>query len=331
MARRTPPETLHYPDLVASLPEQTGRVVAITGCTSGMGLVLAKTAAGKGAQVVMLNRPSDRADRALDEVKGIAPDAVLIPCDLASFTSVRAAGAAMREQFGATGVDVLVNNAGLMGLPEQGTEDGFDIQMQANHLSHFLLTHEIWPLLETAAAQRGEARVVNHSSGARNRPKRPVMREMYEADPTKWRGDRWPGMGKWLRYSQSKLANLLFTYALQEHADARPGNKVKALCAHPGPADSGLQAKTTKAGKTTILDRYILSSTVKVAQSQEDGTCGLARAAFEPEATGGDFYGPDAEKRVGPALRLAPERDPQGEAILWEASLKATGITDFFS
>ena len=92
-----------------------------------------------------------------------------------------------------------------------------------------------------------------------------------------------------------------------------------------------LQAKTSRAGKTTILDRYILSSTVKIAQSQEDGTCGLARAAFDPDAKGGDFFGPDAEKRVGPALRLPPERDPAGEAILWEASLKATGIDSFFA
>lgn len=331
MARPTTRETLHYPALVDSLPDQTGKVVLVTGCTSGMGLVLARTAAEKGARVVMLNRPSERADRALAELKAISADAMLIPCDLTRFASVRAAGAELRDAFSDHGVDVLVNNAGLMGLPEQGTADGFEIQMQANHLSHFLLTHEIWPLLETASTQRGEARVVNHSSGARNKPKRPVMREMYEPDPARWGGDRWPGMGKWVRYSQSKLANLLFTYALQEHADRRPGNKVKALCAHPGPADSGLQAKTSRAGKTTILDRYILSSTVKIAQSQEDGTCGLARAAFDPDAKGGDFFGPDAEKRIGPASRLPPERDPGGEAILWEASLKATGIDNFFA
>ena len=65
MARRSPPETLHYPALVEDVPDQNGKVIAITGCTSGMGLVLARTAAEKGAQVVMLNRPSDRADRAL--------------------------------------------------------------------------------------------------------------------------------------------------------------------------------------------------------------------------------------------------------------------------
>lgn len=331
MARRTPPETRHYDDLVATLPDQTGKTVLITGCTSGMGLVLARTAARKGARVVMLNRKSDRADRALADLQTLAPDTAFVPCDLTSFASVRAAGATLREMLSASGVDILVNNAGLMGLPEQATEDGYEIQMQANHLSHFLLTHEIWPLLDRAAEQRGEARVVNHSSAARNKPKRPVIRAFYEADATAWAGDRWPGMGKWVRYGQSKLANLLFTYALQDHADGRPDNKVKVLCAHPGPADSGLQAKTTKAGKTTILDRYILSSTVKVAQSQEDGACGITRAAFDPSAKGGDFFGPDPEKRVGPAITLAPERDPAGEALLWEASLAATDIGDYFA
>lgn len=330
MPAHTPPETLHYTTLAGALPGQSGKVVAITGCTSGMGLVLARTAAQKGAQVVMLNRPSERADRALAELQKIGT-ASLVPCDLTSFASVRAAGAALRDQHAAGGLDALVCNAGLMGLTDQATADGFDIQMQANHLSHFLLTHEVWPLLEQAAARHGEARVVSHSSGARKprKAQRGTFLPQYlEARGGNLGGDRWPGMGKWRRYGQSKLANLLFTYALQTHADARPGNAVRALCAHPGPTDSGLQAKTPG---TTILDRYILSSTIRAAQSREDGTCGLARATFDPEAQGGDFFGPDPALRTGPAIRLPPERDPEAEETLWQASLRATGLTDFFA
>lgn len=325
-----PPITQHYPALVADLPDQTGRVVAITGCTSGMGMILARTAAKKGARVVMLNRPSARADAALAELKAMGAQAHLVPCDLLSFVSVRAAAGPLDDLLGADGCDVLVNNAGLMGLPDEATEDGHDVQIQANHLSHFLLTHLMWPHLNRAAAHRGEARVVNHSSGARNNPKRALERRFLEARGGDLGGDRWPGMGKWVRYQQSKLANLLFTYALQDHAAQRPGNAVKALCAHPGPADSGLQAKSSDR-KTTILDRYIISSTLKIAQSVEDGTCGLARAAFDPSAEGGDFFGPDATARTGPALRLPPERDPSAEAMLWQASLKATGVDDFFA
>lgn len=323
------PETKHYPALVAALPDQTGKTVAITGCTSGMGLIFARTAAQKGARVIMINRPSDRADRALADLIATGAEAHLVACDLLSFASVRSVAPKLDALLGEGGLDVLVNNAGLMGMPDQATVDGYDVQMQANHLSHFLLTHLVWPHLEKAAKQRGEARVVNHSSGARNSPKRPLERAYLEAKGGQLGGDRWPGMGKWVRYQQSKLANLMFTYALQNEAAKRPGNRVKSICAHPGPTDSGLQAKSSRRG-TTILDRYILNKTVKEAHSAEDGTCGLARAAFDPVAEGGDFYGPDAEARVGEALRLPAERNAEAERMLWEASLKATGVGAFF-
>lgn len=326
---RTPPQTRHYTELVAALPDQSGKTVAITGCTSGMGRVLAHTAAAKGARIVMMNRPSDRADRALAELRATGAAAELVPCDLTQFASVRAAGRALDSVLAETGCDVLVNNAGLMGQPDLATPDGFDLQMQANHLSHFLLVHLAWPHLERAAALRGEARVVNHSSGARNSPRRPLDARYLERRGGALGGDRWPGMQKWVRYQQSKLANLLYTYALQDRAAARPGNGVKALCAHPGPTDSGLQAKSAD-GATTILDRYILKKTLSEAHSVEDGTCGLARAAFDPQANGGDFFGPDAKARTGAALLLPPERDTEAEAMLWDRSLAATGLAQYF-
>lgn len=323
------PEIRYYSSLIASFPDQSGKTIAITGCTSGIGLILARSAARKGARVIMVNRPSARADKALAELKATGAEAHLVPCDLLSFASVRAAKPMLDDLLGDSGLDVLVNNAGLMGMPDEATEDGYDIQMQANHLSHFLLTHLVWPHLETAAATRGEARVVNHSSGARNNPKRPLDPEFLMAKGGHLGGDRWPGMGKWVRYQQSKLANLMFTYALQTEADKRPDNRVKAICAHPGPTNSGLQAKSSRRD-TTILDRYILNRTLKEAQSVEDGTCGLARGTFDPSAKGGDFFGPDAKARTGEALRLPPERAPDSEALIWDASLKATGVTSFF-
>ena len=330
MSRRTPPETRHFPDLVASLPAMDGKTVLITGCSSGMGLVLARTCGRLGARVIMLNRPSQRADAALAFLQKEGSDALSVPCDLLSFASVRAAGATLRRHLEDTGADVLCNNAGIMGMPDTASPDGFDVQMQANHLSHFLLTHEVWPLLEKAASARGEARVVNHSSGARNRPKRPLLAQYLGPNGGKLGGDGFPGMQKWIRYQQSKLANLMFTYALADHAGARPGNTVKSLCAHPGPVDSGLQGKTAQAGGTRLLDRYVLASTLKIAQSTEDGTCGIARCACEPGIENGSFYGPDAEKRTGPAVLLTPERNKAWEDLVWKESLKATGIGDFF-
>jgi NAD(P)-dependent dehydrogenase (short-subunit alcohol dehydrogenase family) len=319
-----------YPALVAALPGMVGKTVAITGCTSGTGQVLARTCGDLGARVVMLNRPSPRADAALAALTGRGVDAVHVPCDLQSFASVRAAAARLKDEC-AGGVDVLCNNAGVMGLPDQATGDGYDVQMQPNHLSHFLLTSQIWPLLEAAADARGEARVVNHSSGARRG--KPLDAAYLGANGGDLGGDGFPGIGKWRRYQQSKLANLLFTYALHDKiAEQRPeyASTIKSLCAHPGPTDSGLQAKTANAGGTRLLDRYIIGRTLRAAQSVEDGTLGITRACCEPGVSNPGFYGPAGLGKAGPAVLLPPERNPRGEALLWEESLKATGVTSFF-
>jgi NAD(P)-dependent dehydrogenase (short-subunit alcohol dehydrogenase family) len=324
------PPTQHYAALAASLPSLAGKTVAITGCTSGTGLVLARTCADLGARVLMLNRPSPRADAALAEVRQRGGKAELIACDLQSFDAVRAAGAQLRKAH-AGGVDVLCNNAGVMGLPDAATPDGFDVQMQPNHLSHFLLTSEIWPLLEAAASARGEARVVNHSSGARRGP--PLKADYLRARGGKLGGQGFMGVAKWRRYQQSKLANLMFTYALHDHiAQERPAfaGKVKSLCAHPGPTDSGLQAKTTAAGGDTLFDRFVLNRTLKAAHSVEDGTMGIARACCEPGVESLGFYGPEGAGKAGPAVLLPPERDAASEALLWRESLKSTGISQYF-
>lgn len=331
MADTPPPLTKYFSDLVQTLPSMQGKTVAITGCTSGMGLVLAKTCARLGARIVMLNRPSDRADAALQDILKIGGEAALVPCDLTSFGSTRAAGATLRQTYADTGIDVLCNNAGIMGMPDTATMDGFDVQMQANHLSHFLLTHAVWPLLEKAGTMRGEARVVNHSSGARGKPGRLLDAKYLRANGGHLGGDGFPGHGKWARYQQSKLANLMFTYALHSHAARRDGNTVKSLCAHPGPVDSGLQAKTTHAGGTRLLDRLIIGRTLKTAQSVEDGTSALAICSCAANVQSGDFFGPNGPHRTGPAVKMPDEQHAQNQALIWTESLKATGIDDFFS
>lgn len=326
------PTTKLYPAFIKTLPSLTGKTVAITGCTSGTGLVLARTCGELGARVVMLNRPSERAAAALLTLTQRQIDAVLIPCDLQSFASVRTAAAALQTAC-PDGIDVLCNNAGVMALPDVATADGFDIQMQSNHLSHFLLTSALWSLLERAATTRGEARVVNHSSGARKSPAAPLQAASLGKNGGKLGGDGFPGLGKWRRYQQSKLANLLFTYALHDRIAAeRPAfaGQIKSLCAHPGPTDSGLQAKTAKAGGTRLLDQYILWRTLKTAQSVEDGALGITRACCAAVVESGSFYGPVGSGQGGPAELLPPERDAAGEQLLWNESLKATQLSHFW-
>lgn len=326
------PVTKLFSAYVKSLPKMTGKTVAITGCTSGTGFVLAKLCGELGARVVMLNRPSERAEAALSALKQLHIDALLVPCDLQRFDSVRAAAAQLKALC-ADGIDVLCNNAGVMALPDTATPDGFDVQMQSNHLSHFLLTAELWSLLELAATRRGEARVVNHSSGARKRPAVPIAALYLGRNGGNLGGDRFPGFAKWKRYQQSKLANLLFTYALHDKvAAARPAlaGKVKILCAHPGPTDTGLQAKASKASGDGFVDRILAWMAMGAMQSTEDGTLGIARACCEPAVESLNFYGPVGLGKAGPAELLPQERNPEGEELLWRESMKATGLSRFF-
>jgi len=315
------PETQWFKG-VEGLPSMKGKLVAITGCTSGTGLVLAKTCGKLGAHVVMLNRPSERADAALKTLQDESIKATLVPCDLCSFASVRQAADELRNLC-KDGIDVLCNNAGLMGLADEATGDGCDVQMQANHLSHFLLTSEVWPLLEAAATSRGEARVVNHSSGARNAPGKPIMSaEHLQMNGGNLGGDGFPGLGKWQRYQQSKLANLLFTYTLHDYAQKR-GSNVKSLCAHPGPTYSGLQQKTSES-TNRMLDNYILNGVYKNCHSTEDGSMGITRCCCEAGVESKQFYGPSLVGKPGPA-ELLPEERNEGEKLLWDESVKTTG------
>jgi NAD(P)-dependent dehydrogenase (short-subunit alcohol dehydrogenase family) len=226
-----------FPEFRAKLVPMTGKTVAITGCTSGTGYIAARVCLELGARVIMLNRPSARADQALASLKAAVPggNIELVACDLMSFASVRQAGAELVSKLDS--LDVLCNNAGIMATVDQATVDGCDTQMQTNHLSHFLLTSSVWPLLEKAAELRGDARVVNHSSGARNRGgdgKKPLDRKYLGKNGGNLGGDQGNCLpfsgGRWTRYQQTKLANVVFTYALRDRQ-----SKVKSLVAHPGP------------------------------------------------------------------------------------------------
>ncbi|WP_226531852.1 SDR family NAD(P)-dependent oxidoreductase [Microbacterium paraoxydans] len=326
---RPAPASLYYDDVVAALPRLEGRTVAITGSTSGTGAVLARTAGRLGARVVLLNRPSRRAEASVDSLRGEGIDATQVDCDLQSFASVRSAAPVVLDA-APSGIDVLCNNAGVMGLPDRATVDGCDVQMQTNHLSHFLLTSLLWSGLRRAAAERGDARIVNHSSGARRGAA--LQARYLERNGGDLGGDGFPGLGKWRRYQQSKLANLLFSYALSDRVPADDRARgIKVLAAHPGPTNSGLQSKTANDGGTRLLDRYILERTLKVAHSVEDGALGIIRASFDASAEDGQFYGPAGNGAPGPAVLLPAERAPESERLLWNVSLATTGLVEYFT
>ncbi len=323
----------HFLTFRSSLPSMTGKTVVITGTTSGTGKVAATTVAELGAKVLVLNRASERSKASFAELTSACPDADLhsVECDLQSFDSVRIAAAKVKGLC-PEGVHVLANNAGVMALGDTATGDGFDIQMQTNHLSHFLLTKELMPLLERVTEADGDARVVNHSSVARLSPSKKLQAQYLEKKGGQLGGDgsalenlmfRGP---RWLRYSQTKLANAAFTAALH-HRLHEKGSKVKALVAHPGLANTHLQQTSVKEGG---MGGFFTSIFMRFSQSSEDGAMGLISCMCLPNATSGQFYGPGSGSSAfrGKAKPFALESfydNPETRELLWYKSEEAIG------
>jgi len=341
----------HFDGLVQSLPSMQGKTVAVTGCTSGTGRIFARVCAKKGAKVVMLNRSSKRADEAFQYIKEVAkvanaPEPLSIPCNLCSFKSVQECALKLQGELGNAGLDVLCNNAGIMGFGDEATEDGCDIQMQTNHLSHFLLTNLCMPLLEKACCLHGEARIVNHTSAARVMDG-PEFTNKLEAKYLEKNGGNLGGSsteffkgGNFIRYQQSKLANVVFTYALHERLQKK-GSKIKALCAHPGVAPTQLMQGTMSAGGAKDFESApeCLRSVINffLFQSEEDATVGILRQACSAEAKSGELFGPlgkggatgkhDTTEYRGPVgvLKSEPLAHEQAQAMLWAKSEEVTG------
>jgi len=324
-------ETKWYNEFAAKLPSMEGKVVLITGCTSGTGLVAAKTLARKGAHVVMLNRKSSRAEEAEKKVLEEAPGSKVttVECDLQNFENVKSCAEKLKAMFADTGVDVLCNNAGVMALADEATKDGYDVQMQTNHLSHFLLTKEIFPLLQKGADLHGEARVVNHSSGARVQPGSKGLQAKYLGK----NGGNLGGNGKsmifggarWVRYGQTKLANVVFTLALNDRLKAA-NSKVKTLVCAPGLASTNLQVTTNQ--NDGMNETWVM----RYAQSGEDGTMPLLHCCAAEGVASGDFFEPTIKKLgmrcTGPPAKFELEKmctKEESRKMLWEESEKACG------
>ncbi len=301
--------------------DMLNKVVVITGTTSGTGFVCAREVAKLGGTVLLLNRPSQRSVDSFKKLKGAVPNGIFesITCDLQDFESVRNAIAEIKATYDA--IDVLCNNAAVMALKDQATKDGYDIQMQTNCLSHFLLTKELFPLLKNSR----ESRVVNHTSMAR-------LGEPLDMKYFGKNGGYLGGNGtdeenssfsgpRWERYHQTKLANCAFTFGLKQKLEQYNITHIKALLAHPGLALTNLRITTLKTGGMDA-DSPIMAN----AQSAEDGALGIIRACMDKDAESGHFYGP-AQWAGFPEL-LPPEDlllDPQNIRINWEGCEAAVG------
>ncbi|MFV1884875.1 MAG: SDR family NAD(P)-dependent oxidoreductase [Balneola sp.] len=319
-------ETKHLDTVIDNhTQDMSGKVVAITGTTSGTGYVCAREMAKLGATVLLLNRESQRSASSLNELQAEVPEGHFhqITCDLQDFESVRLAIEEIKSRFEV--LDVLCNNAGVMALPDEATKDGYDVQMQTNCISHFLLTNGLFPLLKKSE----EGRIVNHTSQAR-------LGADLEMKYFEKRGGNLGGDGteeenqsfqgpRWYRYRQTKLANCAFTYGLIEKLEKHGIGNIKVLLAHPGLAATQLQITTAKTGGMEAN-----SGLMRNAQSPEDGATGIIRCCADPEAGTGDFYGP--EQWVGFPGKLKPEdslSDPENIRVNWEGSEAAVGEFKF--
>jgi len=323
----------YFSEFRATLPSMTDKTVVITGTTSGTGKVAAHTMADLGATVIVLNRSSERSVSSFAELSSAFPDSILhnVECDLQDFASVKSAVNKVKDLC-PDGFDVLANNAGVMALADIATVDGFDIQMQTNHLSHFLLTCELMPLLEKASNRAGEARVVNHSSVARLTPSTVLLPEYLEplganlgGDGSALQNSTFQGP-RWLRYNQTKLANAAFTAGLH-HKLSKSGSSVKALVAHPGGAQTELSKPVQTAGG---LSKLFIKLGNRIFQSAEDGAMGLIACMCLPEVESGEFWGPGsgvtALRGMAKPFALEPFYDnSETRDLLWRKSEAAIG------
>ncbi|NLD78420.1 MAG: SDR family NAD(P)-dependent oxidoreductase, partial [Acidimicrobiales bacterium] len=290
------------------IASQAGRIAVVTGASAGLGLETARQLAVAGATVVLAVRSPERGAAAIDDIRGTAPDADLRlqQLDLASLKSVATAAEDLHRDF--ERIDLLINNAGVMFTDRELTADGFELQFGTNHLGHFAFTAQVIDLLLPVAGSR----VVTVASHGHWAPFRFDLEDLRAAG----------SYNRFVAYSRSKLANLLFHHELHRRLTLA-GAQTIALAAHPGGSDTELVRHVPGAA---YMRKYMNA----LAQSAAMGALPTLRAATDPLATGGQYYGPNRllEMKGHPILVRSSRRsqDPALQARLWDRSVAATGV-----
>ena len=285
----------------------------VTGSSRGIGLETARVLAAHGARVLLACRNRGEANEAVAHISSLHPAASVevSRLDLASLAVVRAAAEELRSRCAT--IDLLINNAGVMEPPYTQTVDGFELTLATNHLGHFALTGL---LLDRLLATPG-SRVVTVSSEGHARGE-------LNFDDLQSGRDYQPDRA----YCQSKLANLMFTYELERRLRVIGANTA-ALACHPGIARTDLYRTRSK------LERALLSSRLRVVTSRwvqgaQMGALPTLRAATDPGADGGAFYGPSGDGRTGYPTQVrssARSYDAAAQQRLWQESERLTGVS----
>ncbi|MDQ0779768.1 NAD(P)-dependent dehydrogenase (short-subunit alcohol dehydrogenase family) [Streptomyces aurantiacus] len=298
------------------IPDLHGRTAVVTGANTGLGFAIASALAQHGADVVLACRNGDKAAAAADRIRIVAPGSVVrtLPLDLASLAAVRASARQLHDEY--DHIDLLVNNAGGLRRWYWVTEDGFESTMAVNHLGPFAFTGLV---LDLMAGVPGSRVVTVASKGHRQATIDPA-----DLNPERDRKYRFP-----TAYHRAKLASLLFTYELNRRLEAG-GSRTIALAGDPG------LARTDGGRDMNWLIRVALHPKVNplvlaLSQSAATGALGPLRAATDPDARGGDYYGPPGRaQRTGHPVRGASgglSHDVDLQRRLWKESERLTQVS----
>ena len=288
-----------------NIPDQKGKIIIVTGATSGIGKETAKVIAKKNGTVILAIRNLKKGEAVVQEIRQEYPnaDVSIRKLDLSNLKSVRTFAESILKDY--NHLDVLINNAGVMMCPYSKTSDGFEIQFGTNHLGHFALTGLLMPLLK----KTNRSRNVVISSMAHS------MGNLDFADLNWEKRNYKPSRA----YGDSKLANLYFTYELAQRLKEN-GNNPKITAAHPGWTTTDLQRHS--AGLRFLNHLF--------GQGVEMGALPTLRAAYDNDAESGDYFGPSKFRHMhGPPEKQTSNGlsyDKEKARKLWKISEEMTGI-----
>lgn len=288
-----------------NIPNQKGKVVIVTGSSSGIGFEAARELAKKDATVIIAVRNVEKGNNAANKIRAEHKnaDVHVLEIDLASLDSVKAFTKTFKEKF--SKLDLLINNAGVMIPPYSKTEDGFELQFGTNHLGHFALTGLLLDVIKTTE----NSRIVNLASGAHKFGN-------LNFDDLNWGKRKYSAFKA---YGDSKISNLYFTYELKRKFEEN-NISTKVTAAHPGWTATELQRHS---GLFGFLNPFF-------AMKQWQGALPTLRAAIDVNINNGDYFGPDGwQEWKGFPVKVESNKLSHDESIaqkLWDVSEKLTGI-----
>lgn len=292
------------------IPDLSGRTAVVTGASGGIGFEAAAGLARKGAHTILACRDRARGQAVMSRIRSESPDArvEIMMLDLESLSAIRTFAEAFEARHDR--LDILVNNAGVLLVPYGTTRDGFERHLGVNHLGHFALTGRLMRRLSATTASR----VVTVSSRGHALGRLDLAGLWYEG------GRGYSAIGA---YARSKLANLLFTYELQRRLE---GTTTVAVAAHPGGAPTGLGRRMSDRRAYRVL----LPLMEWLSQSAAEAARPILRAATDPHATGGEYYGPGGflGMRGDPTIVQSHWRSHDRDVArrLWQVSEDLTGV-----